>query len=579
MARSRLASRRRRTRARSLAGLGVGIVAAAESFGPSLLPRTRTDQAIVVATALTFGTLAGVAVDRAAGVLGKVLRLGGHTTRLGVGAALGIVAGWRAARDDPGRSPASLPAATALALAGRAAPPLAGPAGAGLLATAVAALRSGVAAHAREGRPVPTPRDAVRSLGTGAALAAGVAALGTVERHAARRVAPGFVGHGVVSGALLLPPLLLARRHLRRLEAAADVLEPPYSSPPDSPLVSGGPGSAVDFRTLGREGRRFVHGRVSLAAIREVTATPRVREPIRVYVGQDSASSLDDRVALAVAELHRTDAFARSLLIVVSPSGSGYVDPIPIETAEYLTGGDVATVVIQYGKRPSVFSPDRIRVGSRQHRMLLEAIAAPVRSGRCRLVLYGESLGARTSQDAFRDGDVAVLRRLGVERALWVGTPAHSPLRDTLLAAGRDHDEGAVVRVGGAAELAALPAATRRRIRCLFLDHPDDPVTRFDLALACRRPGWLGSPAARPRGVPRSQRWLPLVTFLQTAFDTLHAAEVVPGRLEARSHDYRGDLPTVVRIAFGLGEADPARRARLEARLRNAEIIRAARLA
>ena len=39
------------------------------------------------------------------------------------------------------------------------------------------------------------------------------------------------------------------------------------------------------------------------------------KEPIRVYVGLDSASTAQERAALAVQELERTGAFDRKLLV------------------------------------------------------------------------------------------------------------------------------------------------------------------------------------------------------------------------------------------------------------------------
>ena len=46
-------------------------------------------------------------------------------------------------------------------------------------------------------------------------------------------------------------------------------------------------------------------------------------EPIRVYVGLESADGTRDRVALAMAELERTNAFDRSVLVVNTTTGTG----------------------------------------------------------------------------------------------------------------------------------------------------------------------------------------------------------------------------------------------------------------
>ena len=48
--------------------------------------------------------------------------------------------------------------------------------------------------------------------------------------------------------------------------------------------------------------------------------------PVQVYVGLDSAPTTPQRVDLALAEMERTGALDRSLLMLVSPTGTGYVN-------------------------------------------------------------------------------------------------------------------------------------------------------------------------------------------------------------------------------------------------------------
>ena len=57
--------------------------------------------------------------------------------------------------------------------------------------------------------------------------------------------------------------------------------------------------------------------------VEAVMGEPAAAEPIRVFVGLESAASEAERVALALAELERTRAFDRSLLMVISPTGTG----------------------------------------------------------------------------------------------------------------------------------------------------------------------------------------------------------------------------------------------------------------
>ena len=93
------------------------------------------------------------------------------------------------------------------------------------------------------------------------------------------------------------------------------------------------------------------------------------------------------------------------LIMLISPTGTGYVNYAATAAAEYLTRGDIATVTLQYSKRPSPLSLGKIAGAREQNRLLWSKIAARVRdsppdSGR-ELVLFGESLGAHTSQDVF----------------------------------------------------------------------------------------------------------------------------------------------------------------------------------
>jgi uncharacterized membrane protein len=67
-------------------------------------------------------------------------------------------------------------------------------------------------------------------------------------------------------------------------------------------------------------------------------------EPIRVYVGLRAADTPAERAKLALEELKRAGAFERSTLIVITPTGTGWVDPGAMDSIEYLHHGDVASV-------------------------------------------------------------------------------------------------------------------------------------------------------------------------------------------------------------------------------------------
>src|SRR5262249_2126338 len=142
---------------------------------------------------------------------------------------------------------------------------------------------------------------------------------------------------------------------------------------PDSRYVSGGIDSLVPWETLSREGRRHVKADVRREWIEEGMQEPAI-DPIRGYVGLDSAPTQGGRGRLAVAEFERAAAFDRKLLIAVSPTGTGYVNYVAIEAAECMTRGNCATVTLQYSKRPSPLSIDRVWEGRKQFRLLISAI-------------------------------------------------------------------------------------------------------------------------------------------------------------------------------------------------------------
>jgi len=75
-----------------------------------------------------------------------------------------------------------------------------------------------------------------------------------------------------------------------------------------------------------------------------------------------------------MAELKRTSAFDRSLLIVSAPAGTGYVNTLPMEVADFATLGDSASVAVQYARLPSLLALQQTPSGAEHHRLLLAAI-------------------------------------------------------------------------------------------------------------------------------------------------------------------------------------------------------------
>ena len=375
----------------------------------------------------------------------------------------------------------------------------------------------------------------------------------------------GFAVAGLVAGSVVA-----RRRFLTNTANAARDLDPGFRQPPVSPLVSTGPGSLVDPRGVGREGARYVGTATTGDDVRFVTGAEPIADPIRVFVGLDAGASVQQRVDLAMAELRRTGAFDRSHLVIQAPAGTGYANATPVDVVELLSRGDCASVAVGYGLLPSFLSLNRVDLARRTQQALLEAIAAECdrRSARPRLLLYGESLGAKVQQAALGAG-VADLDRLGIDAALWVGTPGGVDYDDVH----RAFDPVAVTL--DRPEQMEQVLRERPTPRVWFLEHDGDPVVRFRPDLAHTRPRWL-SPA-QGRGVPPDMQWRIGVTWAQVLVDTLYATDMSPGDFRSHGHDYRADLGAVVTEALGFAPVDVQDGwvERREMRLRELEVRRA----
>jgi len=387
-----------------------------------------------------------------------------------------------------------------------------------------------------------------------------------------------IAGHVGALGALGAVAYAGLDRVYQDIEAGTGKIEPSFKNPPDSPYVSGGSESLVSWRSMGREGRRHVLTVLSRQDIESVMGTPAVADPIRVFVGLESAHSEQERIQLAMDELHRMGAFDRELLVAVSPTGTGYVNYAATECCEYMTLGNCATVTLQYSKRPSPLSLDRVWEGRKQFRMLLSAIRRELYQrepeNRPRLVVFGESLGAHTSQDAFLHQGTQGLEDAGVERALWIGSPHLSKWKIQVLGEPRvDVDKSLLIDVTGFGEIEQLSADAREKLRYVMITHDNDGVGLFGADLVIQKPQWLGEPELRSAGVPMWMRWVPIITAVQTVLDMKNAMNVVPGKFVARGHDYRADLARFVREVYGLKCTD-AQLDQVEAALRKYEVLR-----
>lgn len=325
-----------------------------------------------------------------------------------------------------------------------------------------------------------------------------------------------------VDGLLFQVALRVADSTFRGLD---ELMEPNIAQPTD-PLKTGSPDSLIDWEGIGRMGRDFVASGPHAAEIASFTGRPAM-EPLRVYVGLNSAETVKERAALALEEMKRVGAFDRSILVIVTPTGTGWVDPAAMDPLEYLHGGDVASVAMQYSYLASWLSllvePG---YGAEAARALFSAVyghwTSLPKESRPRLYLHGLSLGAMNSD---LSTDIYAVLSDPFQGALWSGPPftsrswraatnARDPGSPEWLPRFRD---GSIVRFanqhGGAAEAPAQWGP----MRIVYLQYASDPIVFFEPDAGYREPQWMQVP--RGPDVSPMLRWFPIVTLLQLGVD------------------------------------------------------------
>ena len=343
-------------------------------------------------------------------------------------------------------------------------------------------------------------------------------------------------------------------------------IEPAYAMPPLSPMVSGSDESISTFEDLGLQGRRYVTDVTSKSLIEEVMGEPAESAPIRVFIGYNSEPLYPmGRAELAMKELERVGAFDRSHLLLISPTGTGWVDQTMIESAEFLTRGDIATCVIQYGRFPSFLSVQKVALGRQQFRALLWSVrnrlAGIPEEDRPKVYVFGESLGAWASSDVVMYQGIEGFDHYGIDKALWVGLPGMAKWSRNGMAAGHSPlvADGSVRVFDHPHELRGLDAKALDQLRATILSHHNDPIAVMAPEVIVREPEWLSG--ERGRGVPDDFEWFPVGTFLHVMVDAMNAMVTVPGQFGSFGHDYRADMARMVAAAYAL----PATEAQLKA--------------
>jgi|HubBroStandDraft_6_1064221.scaffolds.fasta_scaffold115086_2 uncharacterized membrane protein len=345
----------------------------------------------------------------------------------------------------------------------------------------------------------------------------------------------------VVSGLLLqgFVNLMNAAYGTRDTKTAEGIHQPTTS------LRSGGPGSLIPWDTLGWQGRNFIGKGPSTADIEKFTGHP-ATEPIRIYAGLASAKTAEAQAALAVKDLQRAGGFQRKYLAVVTTTGSGWVDPALVDSFEYLTGGNCATVAIQYSYLPSWISylVDQAKALA-AGRALFDAVygvwAKMPAGDRPKLYVAGESLGSFGGEAAFTGENDLANRTNG---ALFAGPPNFNTLFRQF-SDNRDpgspevepiYQDGRIVRFTNDASTGIPPAGQPwDGTRVLYLMHPSDPIVWWSPHLIFSQPDWISEPPGRD--VLKTMFWMPFITFWQVTAD-LPFATGVPG---GHGHTYSGE--------------------------------------
>ena len=382
------------------------------------------------------------------------------------------------------------------------------------------------------------------------------------------------------AGATVALALVAVSKVSGLLSKGGGAVEPGHATAPTAPEITGSPASGLPWEKVTREGARWLSMTLEPASINAIMGTTDAKQPIRVYSSLDFASTEADRARILLEEIDRTKALERSVFVLFSPTGSGYVNYVATETLEYLTGGDCASACIQYSVLPSALSLTDVPEGTAQTRMVLggivERLLAMPADKRPKFYVFGESLGSQVSEELFRGQGVLGLAGSGLDGALWIGTPNATVWRRELWGT-RTIADAPEVGPSDAylprtiSDWRALPAAEREQVRFLLLQNGDDPIPKFGAQLVWRKPDWLGPEEIRPLGTPKGTRWVPGMTWFTTFFDMQNALVPTPGVFNEGGHDYRQVLPEAISATWRLPMTDD-QAARMDTALRQREL-------
>lgn len=221
----------------------------------------------------------------------------------------------------------------------------------------------------------------------------------------------------------------------------------------------------------------------------------------RVLALADEADGPEAVARLAVDRLVTAGGLARRAVVVVVPTGSGWVNDVAVREVEAQLGGDVAVVSAQAGDLPSWYyflldqDPAR-RAASTLVHGVVEVVGEVPAADRPDVYVLGESLGATVGQAAVAElpdpaGQVCA--------AVWSGTPG---------------------------------TTTSGHPRERTLLNADDPITHLTTRTAYQRPeDWPGT-------------WLPGLSYATTWLDTSVSLSTPSGHGHRYGAEQDWTLPT-----------------------------------
>ena len=236
--------------------------------------------------------------------------------------------------------------------------------------------------------------------------------------------------------------------------------------------------------SLGRQGRYFVGGGPTVAELNEANGGG-AKAPIRVYAGLAGDDTIQGRADLLLAELKRSGAFNRKVLVVATTTGTGFLDSNGVDPLEFAWNGDTAIAGVQYSYLPSWISLLADQAAVKETSQVVFATvhaywATLPEATRPKLYLYGLSLGSF--------GVESILQSVNILRLIPVF----------------------------------------RRTRLVYLQHASDPVVFFSTSMAFSKPEWLDNGQRGP-DVSDRMGWFPVVTMWQTLLDLTGAGDVPMG--------------------------------------------------